>query len=579
MAQLEALSDQLQEDLESRGISVNSAEVVKPTEHWGTEITSAFVSILLGIGIFSLILSAFLVINTISAILTQQRQQIGMMKAVGATHPQVSGIYLIMVALYGLIALVVAIPITLILAYGFLSAITGFLNLDILNFHLPLNVLLLMLAASLLIPLIAALIPIVRGSKVSVREALSDYNPPKSSKRGYIDRLLLNLESLSRPVILSLRNTFRKKGRLFLTLGMLTIAGALFISVINNRSAMMAEMDNILDLFNFDVQVFTADQYQASSLERRAMTVKGITAAEASISRGAQRVKEDGSLSSRFELNGINPESEFISPQTSDGRWIQSTDRNALVMSKEIVDQDDAFAVGNTVTLDIDGKESQWQVVGEVTLAGGDNRVAYTPFDSLSREAGQSGLANILYVSTTSSHAQFQTDTATELEDQLSRAGFSVGGSTTSSDIRQTITGQLDFLVAFLVAMAILVAIVGALGLAGTMSLNVLERTREIGVMRSIGASDGSISWIVIIEAVTIALVSWLLALPLSIPVSIGFNYAVGLAFFLKPLELTYDISGIFIWLAIVVVISILGGLMPAYRAYRLTIRDILAYE
>lgn len=124
-----------------------------------------------------------------------------------------------------------------------------------------------------------------------------------------------------------------------------------------------------------------------------------------------------------------------------------------------------------------------------------------------------------------------------------------------------------------------MVAIVGGLSLAGTMSLNVFERTREIGVMRSIGASNNAVFQLVVVESLLVGLMSWLLAVPLSIPMSYGFCVAIGMAFFEKVLPFVFSTSGAFIWLAIVVVISVAASLAPARNAVNLTVRDTLSYE
>jgi putative ABC transport system permease protein len=165
------------------------------------------------------------------------------------------------------------------------------------------------------------------------------------------------------------------------------------------------------------------------------------------------------------------------------------------------------------------------------------------------------------------------------LEQSLKKAGFNVGYSLTIDTIRSSSISQFNFFIMFLLIMAALVAVVGGLGLAGTMGLNVLERTREIGVMRSIGAANASIRTLVSIESVTIGVLSWLVALPLSIPIGIGFCYAVGKAFFQKPLTYTFSLSGALIWLVLITIIAALASLAPAIRASRLTIRETLAYE
>jgi putative ABC transport system permease protein len=127
--------------------------------------------------------------------------------------------------------------------------------------------------------------------------------------------------------------------------------------------------------------------------------------------------------------------------------------------------------------------------------------------------------------------------------------------------------------------MGILIATVGALGLMGTMSTNVLERTREIGVMRSIGASDGEVQRIVIVEGVIIGLISWLIGGALAFPAGAGLSNAVGVVLFQTPLPYTFAPGGVITWLLVVTILAGVASFLPAWNASRLTVREVLAYE
>jgi len=113
----------------------------------------------------------------------------------------------------------------------------------------------------------------------------------------------------------------------------------------------------------------------------------------------------------------------------------------------------------------------------------------------------------------------------------------------------------------------------------GTMSMNVMERTREIGVMRAIGATDRQVMNQVLAEGMLIGLISWVLAFGLAFPISYLMSYTVNYSIFGIPGRFAFDVSGVFIWLAIVVVLSLVASFLPARHAARLTIREVLAYE
>jgi len=121
--------------------------------------------------------------------------------------------------------------------------------------------------------------------------------------------------------------------------------------------------------------------------------------------------------------------------------------------------------------------------------------------------------------------------------------------------------------------------VVGGLGLAITMSLNVIERTREIGILRSLGAQNGVVRRVVIIEGLVIGLISWAIAIPCSIPLAIWLGDSLGNSLLARPLDYIFSIPAVLTWLGLSVLIAIIASVIPAQTAARLTIRDALVYE
>jgi putative ABC transport system permease protein len=157
--------------------------------------------------------------------------------------------------------------------------------------------------------------------------------------------------------------------------------------------------------------------------------------------------------------------------------------------------------------------------------------------------------------------------------------GYHVNQVRTGDSSLKSASESLDILITFLLIMALLTALVGSMGLTGTMGMNVLERTREIGVMRSIGAVDGVIMTTVIVEGLVIGGISWVLGAILSIPFTYLLSDIVSLAIFNSPIAVLFTWSGFIIWLLVVLILSALASVIPARNAARLTIREVLAYE
>lgn len=137
-------------------------------------------------------------------------------------------------------------------------------------------------------------------------------------------------------------------------------------------------------------------------------------------------------------------------------------------------------------------------------------------------------------------------------------------------------TGILTVL---LMAMALLFAIVGGLSLMSTMSLNVLERTREIGVLRTIGASNSIVMRVIIIESVCVGLLSWFLAFLISLSLSKILSTMVGLVLFNNPWLHSFPLRNVLVWLVIAIVISVLASYLPVRNTSLLSVREALAYE
>ncbi|MBN1121823.1 MAG: ABC transporter permease [Anaerolineae bacterium] len=578
MDEIEQAATELKGQFERDGYGVHYTDL-DLQRHWGAETTEAVTGILAGIGFFSLGLSGFLVMNTISALITQQKRQIGMMKAIGASGQQVTGIYIAMVIIFGLLALAVAAPAGALLGYGMVYLVADFLNFDINSFGIPPWVFLVEALAAIALPLFAALIPIIGGTRVTVRQAISDYGiAAVRVKRGLLDRIVERVRGASRPIILSIRNTFRRKGRLFLTLGTLAIAGSIVIAVLNVQASMKAEAGMIMKLFQFDVEVIFDQGYSSRMVEREALAVDGVTSAETWTAISGQLMRPDGSEGTSFTVYGTPTESPFIDADIQEGRWLEPGDTNALVLSSTLRKMEPDVSIGDEIFMRVNGMRRRWKVVGFFTSLG-EEQLAYATYDTVAHLEGSYGSSSVILVGTEQHDPDFQAQVATALEEHLKDRGVGIEYTITGTDIIEQDSSEIDFIVMFLLILAGLIAVVGALGLTGTMSLNVLERTREIGVMRAIGAGNAILRRIVVSEGVLIGVISWALALLAAIPMTMLAVNVVGEAVMGQPSMFVYSPLGVIAWLAVVVVISGLASLVPARAASRISVRESLAYE
>ena len=542
------------------------------------DIFKAVSMLLVLVGAMTLALSGFLVINTIGALVTQQNRQLGVMKAIGARSGQLIGMYFAMVIAYGALALLIAIPAGQLGSNWF--ADFGATQLDFLvrDYSTPGTILGIELAVGLLVPVLAAAVPVVAGMRMPVRHALYGVSANTAEfGEGLIDRVLGKLRGLPRPVALALRNTFLRKGRLALTLVALTLAAGVFMAVASVRTSIDYTVKLVGDHRAMDIWADLYPAQPAAEAEAEARRVPGVVGAEGWMLRASIRLRPDRSESGVLYLYGLPAQTKYLRPELVSGRWLLPSDTDSVVIDNSFQKKDPDVTVGSRITLKIRDIDQSFRVVG---LVRGDllNEFGYVNRDYLDARLNAHGAIDTLMVGTSQHDADFQTATARKLSDDFSARQMRVTDTMTQRSLQKTIGDSLSIIVVFLVIMASLLAAVGGIGLSGTMSINVLESTREIGVMRAVGASNASIYQIFITEGVVVGLVSWALGVVVSVPISLLLTSSLGTAMGF-PLSFAYSPLGVVAWLVFVIVISVAASLLPAYRAARVSVAEAIAYE
>jgi len=346
----------------------------------------------------------------------------------------------------------------------------------------------------------------------------------------------------------------------------------------NIRTSLDSEFNNVFNkYFDWEIAIGLDGQYPVRSIATRALNIPGVVAVDSQGSASVQRIKADGTRGATFSITGVRSGDNFLRPDLKTGRWLKAGDKNALVLTSSLADDMPDVKVGDHIQFKINDQTRDWEIIGIIPYTW--DKSAYADFDYLTHIQGIPGLTSSLYIRTVQKDGNSQAAMAETVESKLKQAGIKVGGSITQQAIVSSNAGQVNFLIYFLLIMAVMAAIIGALGLMGMMSLNVMERTREIGVMRSIGAGSRAIAGVVIMEGLMIGIVSWLIAIPVSIPISLIFNSMLGNLMFGSTLAFIFSPIGLITWLIVVTGIAFVASLLPAYRAMRMSVRETLAYE
>lgn len=576
---IQEVANQVTDKIEKTGRTVYHTKQAM-SEHPLSAIVNALLGILFILGILIVFLSGSLISNTLSALIGQQMRQIGVMKLVGARQKQVIEMYMMLILIFGLIAVVIAVPLGSQAAYALANYAANLIVFDLQGYRVMPLVVLIQVVIGLLVPLIAGLLPVLKGSRITVVKAISSTGiEAKSAQKHGFDRLLDQIKGVSRPFMISIRNTFRRKGRLALTLFTLTLGGAIFISVFNVQDALNAKITQANQYFKADVNMDFERNYRLQEVQQLAVHVPGVENVEGWAVAGAEILDVNDVVVDNLTVMGIPVESSLVQPRMLEGRWLEKGERNAIAVNEAFWNEFPDLKIGDNLSLKVNGKDDTWQVVGIFQYTGMDSLFAYADYDFLARTLNTPGMASVFRVVTSDHSAAFQMQASSNLDTLFRDHGFRVSKVEAGSVTTNTTKDYIGILTAVLLIMAILTALVGSIGLAGTLSMNVMERTREIGVMRAIGAYDRIVIKLVVGEGFTISLISFILGLVFSLPITYVLSNVISMAIFNGPADFMVNFVGILIWLVLVALLSVVASLAPARSASQMTIREVLSYE
>jgi len=366
---------------------------------------------------------------------------------------------------------------------------------------------------------------------------------------------------------------------LMLTLFTLSLGGAIFISVFNVRVSLDQKVQDITRYFTSDVNLIFDRSYRIDEVRAIAGNVPGIVHVEGWAEVGAEVLNPDGSFADNLLIMGPPPESELIVPIMLDGRWVHPEDERAIVVNEAFLDDFPDLAPGDTLRLEIEGQKQTWMVVGVFQYAGLDQLFAYANYEPIAKAGKQYQEAASFRIIAADHSLEYQKQLSAQVDTYFRDLGYQVREVEAGGSYVKTITELLDVLILVLLILAMLTALVGSIGLTGTLSMNVLERTREIGVLRAIGAYNRIVIKLVVIEGLVIGLISYLLAVALSFPITGVLSEIISQAIFNSPANFAFTASGFLVWLAFVLVLAAIASIGPARNASRMTIREVLAYE
>jgi putative ABC transport system permease protein len=587
MADIEAGAQRLAAWLRAQGHRVQAIQIPPPGRHPHQGQMNGVLWLFLTFSLLTLVLSAILVATVVAGMLGGQVRAIGVMKAIGARTVQIASLYAVLLAGLGAAAVALGLPVGLLAGRQFAGRIAMMLNFTLGAATVPAWVLAVVGAAGIVVPLLLAVRPILAGSRLTVQAALADYGVNSETfGRHWLERAAGAVRGLGGLRSMALRNLLRRRGRLALTLGLLAASGALFMAGLNVKEGWRHMVGRVYADRAYDVEIRLNRPESVARLEAAIRAVPGVRTVEAwgysatALARpdrvDVSHAYPDGGHGS-FMLLGAPPATQLIRFPLQAGRWLRPDDTDAVVLNHLARVLIPGVKPGDTVQLSVGGRAVKWQVVGLIEEVGSP-AAAYVTDRAYAEVADTAGQAEMLRIATTADHPAARLEVIRRLEEALARAGVSVRTGLPLAELKTAMGDHVAVLVGMLVTTALLVGLIGVLGLASTMSMNVMERTRELGVMKAIGARPSAIRSLIVQEGMFVGAVSWLLAVPLGLGLSLLVGRIVGLMSFKIPLALVPSPWAIFVWLLAVTVLAALASAIPAWRGSRLTVREALAY-
>ncbi len=567
------------DDFRLMDVQVNKVMIPKLNEHPHQFQLNTLLFLEGGIGLLAFLMGIVLVWQMMSAILAQQVRQIGILKAIGANRVQVFYIFLTMVLLLGVAACLIAVPLAVVSGYAFADFVAGQLNFEVLSTTLPIYVYLYLIAAGILMPVLASFPALLKGTGVSAYEAMTDYGIQQNKVINKVKKKhsIFDWFPISRTMRLAYRNTMRRKKRLAVILITLALGVAIFSTGFNVRQAIIVLLWESGNALKYDVQLSLKQPITPDKALRPFQSLANVSRIE-TWSGGHGVIQSKGiETTDEATIFALTHDTDLLKLEIIQGRWLQESNDAEIVVNQKVLETFDNPVIGEYYLLKVKGKSLKVKLVGVVKeFAMG--RI-YIDQEKCKSMFGSSHLvSHLMFVAKDRGYKQVLA-LEKDIEKAISPSALSVSNVESHSGRMKILYDHLHIILYMLLVMALMVLVVGALGMASAMGINIMERTREIGVLRAIGAIPKKIYSIFVLEGMLISIASIILGLLIAWPLSIVASEFFGKLIIEYPFKFAFSHLGF--WITLVVTFSFvwLASRVPAAKAIKISTQEALSYE
>lgn len=546
----------------------------------GLDFVLGFFDLVRTLAVGAIVVSCFLIINTLTTLVAEQMKIIGTMKAIGGTRSTVLLSYLFTVFIYSILGTFLGLVLGIAIGYAGASQFARLKLFDLGPFSIPLSVFLMGIAAGIAVPLLAALLTLLDGTRITVREALSAYGVTGVSSSRWQRLIAERLLWLPQTIWLGVRGIFRKRSRAIMTIVALMLSGVTFLAVTTFTYSIAQMVQHLRENYTYDMTVATANfpasfRHPLPQLQHIVGALPNVALVEGGSSTGARTPW--GFL----DLEGLAINTQVYHKPIVAGRWFEPGERDVLLLDEQTLLQAH-LSVGDTITLTNDkGHQFHWKIIGVVRDTPTEvqfGSVAITSIENVNRlDEDPASSIGVLYIQAHDHSPAALSQLEQQVDQVLQQQQENIDPASTKQDqLDADERSALSICIVFYVAAAG-VALVGILGLYNTLTSSVLERQREIGVWRSMGASNWQVSRVFWIEGLSLVCLAWLVGAAVGIPVAYGFMRLVSQWLF--PVPFAFDVASLPLMLLALILIATLACFGPTARASRARIAEILRYE
>lgn len=569
------MAERIVRDIEAEGIKVKVQDVPYLDEHPHQWQLNTILFLQGSICVLSFLMGAVLVFQLMSSILAKQVRQIGVLRATGASRSAIIMIYLNMLIVLGAAAALLALPLAVATGHAFSRFIAAQLNFNILTTQLPMSMYLGLGVISVLMPIVLSLPVIFKALRISVREALNDYGVAGPARM----RRVGSSAYLSGPVLMALRNTLRRKKYLFVTVFSMALGVAVFNTGFNVRQSLATFLANYNNSLRYDVSVRLNEEMSHEQAQGIFDAAGGINRIEAWWS--GQGVLRSTSNISPEDVNivALPFDTDLLHPRIVQGRWLAGEEVPEIVVNQIAMERLNNPRLGERIMLTLGGSALQVKLVGVVEEL--DKAKLYIDRDFLDKHVNPARLVNTLMIVSRDKDYGAVKTLKGDLERIIAGSQLHVLYVISQAERVKVIYDHLNIILSMILFLAFLVLLVSALGMASTMSVGIMERTREIGVLRATGATPTMIHGLFAGEGMILGAAGVLLGLSMAWPMSIlasGFfgNLMLGEG---AVLRLSFSTQGLWVTPATTLIFAWLASWIPARAAIRVSPREALSYE